>query len=152
FVLVLGAGVLWMWRHPSHSSNESPEAPSLPPLRTLAEANGWLNGTAAVVDSLAGHTVLVVVWTDTDPVAMRLLPEADAWQQAYGRFGLRVVSVHTPEYSFAADSSVPARVVRRLGIRIPVALDPSTRVGPRFTTGASMPGWVLIDKSGRGVM
>ena len=94
----------------------------------LAGASGWLNGRGVEADSLRGRIVVLVTWSDTDPGSLRALPEAEAWSQAYGRYGVRVLGVHDPQYTFATDSGAAARVVRRAGVTFPVALDASYRV------------------------
>jgi len=119
------------------------------PLAALTDAEGWIGGDSISVDSLRGHTVLLIAWSDADPLCLRLLRDADAWQQAYGRFGLRVVGVHVPEFAFSADSAAPARALRRLGVRIPVALDAGSRVASRLGVRMSLPLWVVVGPDGR---
>jgi hypothetical protein len=121
------------------------------PIAALADASGWL-GDAVPADSLRGHVVLLVVWSDSDPLSMRSLRDADAWQRAYGRFGLRVVGVHVPEFAFSADSAAPARAWRQLGVDVPVALDATSRIGSRLAVGETLPLWIVVGADGRRVL
>ena len=120
------------------------------PLVALGEASGWI-ASPLPVDSLRGRVVVLIVWSDTEPLSLRLLREAEAWQQAYGRFGLRVVGVHEPEFAFSADSAAPASALRRLGVRLPVALDAGSRVGSRLGVGDRLPLWIVVGPDGRSV-
>ena len=117
-------------------------------LPSLAGASGWLHGDRGTVDSLAGHPVVLALWSDTDPRAFEALPRVQSWHDAYARYGVRVVGVYAPEFSFGVDSSVPARFCDRFGIGFPVALDPSYQVRSRLgRLGAG--GVALIDTAGR---
>jgi len=115
FFIVFGAALalLALFVAPHLDRRTARDAPAGPaePLAALADASGWLGGGPVRADSLRGRTVLLVAWSDADPLSLRLLREADAWQAAYGRFGLRVVGVHVPEFAFSADSAAPARAI-----------------------------------------
>jgi hypothetical protein len=92
------------------------------------DGGGWLNGGPLTPDSLRGRVVALALWSDTDPGCLANLPAVEVWRQAYARYGVRVVGVHAPDFSFAADPAVPTRIVRRLGLGFPVALDPACRI------------------------
>jgi hypothetical protein len=109
---------------------------------------GWVNGAPLTPDSLAGRPVVLLFWSDTDPASLRMLSEAQVWHQAYARFGVRVVGVHTPDYSFAADSSVPARAAQRLGADFPIALDPAHRIRALLPHPVNESRIVVADSSG----
>ncbi len=142
--VAIAAAIVWKTRR-------MPLAPAHPPvaLDALDDASGWLNGGPGVADSLRGAPALIVVWSDTDPLSLAALPQAQGWLDAYGRYGLRVVGVHVPEYAFAADPPVPALVAQRLDVRFPVALDAGARVAPRLGAGEHLPLWLLADSRGR---
>jgi thiol-disulfide isomerase/thioredoxin len=116
----------------------------LPPLTGLA----WLNGEPLPPDSLRGRPAVVAVWSDTDPECLRELPAIQAWHQAYGRYGVRVVGVHEPDFVFATDSTVPASVVRRLGLGFPIALDPDYHLRAILGAPSGGPVVILADTSG----
>lgn len=99
-------------------------------------------------DSLAGHPVVLVVWSDTDPRSLDLLPVADGWRRAYGRYGLRVIGVHTPDFSFAADPATAEGVRRRLALTFPIVVDPAYAIERALGT-SGRPAVVVADDSGR---
>lgn len=136
---------------PRESSSDGAAAGSARPLTALADASGWLDGPPLAADSLRGHTVVIVAWSDTDPLSLRLLRDADAWLKAYGRFGLRVIGLHVPEFAFSADSAAPARALRRIGVSLPVALDAGSRVGSQLGVGEALPLWVVVGHDGKRV-
>ncbi len=136
---------------PRESSSDGAGAGSARPLTALADASGWLDGPPLLADSLRGHTVVIMAWSDTDPLSLRLLRDADAWLKAYGRFGLRVVGLHVPEFAFSADSAAPARALRRSGVSLPVALDAGSRVGSQMGVGEALPLWIVVGHDGKRV-
>jgi hypothetical protein len=149
-LVIAVAAVVWFVRRPERAAvTPGPELHTAVPLAALEHASGWLDSAPWTADSLAGKSVLLVVWSDTDPVSLSVLPEAEAWQHAFGRFGLRVVGVHVPQYSFAADSAVPARALRRIGVHLPVALDGGLEISTQLGMGETLPLWVLADRAGR---
>jgi hypothetical protein len=117
-------------------------------LPTLAEAAGWINGDQSVADSLRGHPTVVALWSDTDPECLRALPILESWHQAYARYGARIVGVHEPDFAFAADSSVPARVAIRMGLSFPIALDPAYLIRRQLGGPSDGPRLVLADSAG----
>lgn len=143
-VVVLGV-VAWVLFLRSRGTPE-PLPDRAPP--RLEEAAGWL-GPPLPSDSLAGVPSVFVVWSDTDPASPDVLHEAEGWHLAYARFGLRVIGVHAPEYSFAADSAVPARVARAAGVGFPVALDPSLTLADALGGAADAPRIEVFDRGGQ---
>ncbi len=117
-------------------------------LPSLDGAGPWVTG-AIDSDSLRDHVTLVVLWSDTDPVALALLPEVQAWHLAYARYGLRVLGVHVPEFAFAADTAVASRVARRLGLTFPIVDDPAYRLASRFRRTLPRPACYVADPAGR---
>ncbi len=118
-------------------------------LPDLDRADAWLHGGPLTRDSLAGGPVVIAIWSDIDPQALSSLPVLETWHEAYARYGLRVVGLYTPEFVFGADSTVPARVARRLGLTFPIALDPGYRVRGAFEGASAGASLVLADASGR---
>lgn len=117
--------------------------------QALAGASGWLNGGAVAADSLRGRVVVLVIWSDTDPGSLRVLPEAEAWSMAYGRYGVRVLGAHVPQYSFAVDSATTARVLRRVPATFPVALDAESRLRASLGAAELLPRVMVWDAEGR---
>jgi len=146
-VAALAAAVVIWWLarpHPEPRARPTPAAATLP---DFGAAAGWVNGGPLTADSLRGAPVALVVWSDTDPRGLDLVREAEAWHQAYARYGARVVAVHVPEFSFAAESSVTAGVAKRLGLHVPIARDPGYLVQRRL--GLDPPAVVIAGGDGR---
>lgn len=127
----------------------------LPGLREPARATGrlpaldgsavWWNGRP---DSLSGRPVLVLLWSESDPRTPPALAALRAWHAAYAPLGVRVVAVHTPEYAFAADTSVTGTIVRREALEMPVASDAAGQLAAAFGGATDGPHAVLADESG----
>jgi thiol-disulfide isomerase/thioredoxin len=117
-------------------------------LPNLTGASGWLNGGPLPPASLRGHPTVVALWSDTDPECLRALPVLQSWYQAYARYGVRVIGVHEPDFAFAADSTVPARIASRLGLHFPIALDPAYAIRHDLGGPLDGPRVVLADTAG----
>jgi hypothetical protein len=98
-------------------------------LPSLLLVERWVQGGAP--PAAPGKPVVVLLWSDSDPRALAALPVLDAWAHGWGEFGVTVAAVHEPEFSFAADTTVPARIARRLAPSLAVGVDP----GGRFAAG-----------------
>jgi len=122
---------------------------SLPSLDAPAT---WWNGGPVADDSLRGHPVVVLLWSDTDPRAPAALATLEAWHAAYSALGVRVLAVHVPEYAYAADTSVTGRIVRRERLSFPVASDPVGELASRFDGPPRGPHLVVADEAGRVVV
>jgi hypothetical protein len=131
------------------SPQRPPVAPAVSRLPRLDGGVAWLNRDSFAPESLSGHAVVLALWTDTDPRSLDDLPQVQGWWQAYARYGVWVLGVHSPEYAFAEDSSVATRVARRLHLTFPIALDPNYRIRVRLGDQVEWPGFVVADPAGR---
>jgi hypothetical protein len=137
----------------SGSFPRAPESEFVPArLPHFESVKAWLNRGSFAPESLAGHPAVVVLWSDTNPSALDVLPLVQSWWQAYSRYGVRVLGVHSPEFAFAADPAVPNRVVQRLGLGFPIALDPNYEIRNRFGDAMPWPGLAVADTAGRIVL
>ena len=75
------------------------------------------------VAGLHGRVVLVDFWTYSCINCQRSLPHVEAWNAAYGKYGLTVVGVHTPEFAFEHDVANITRAAAQLGVHYPIAVD-----------------------------
>lgn len=80
------------------------------------------------MDQQIGRPVLVEFFDFARINSLRTLPYVKAWHDRYAERGLRVISVHSPGYSFGRDPELVDRAVERLGIDWAVAHDPDFRV------------------------
>jgi hypothetical protein len=117
------------------------------PLPVLGAA-GWKDAIASP-ESLVGRVVVVGLVSLDLPRSLRVLPSLEAWHEAYARYGVRVLGVHVPAFAFSADSAGSSRAVERLGLRFPVALDPSLEVWRSFGAEGTPPRIVIADPRGR---
>jgi len=137
---------LWLFARMRPNTADVPSAGAAR-LPDFDGAAGWVNGGPMTPDSLRGVPVAVVLWSDTDPRGLDLLRRAGSWDDAYRRWGVRVIGVHDPEFAFAAESSVTADVARRLSLRMPIARDPRYQVARAL--GLEPPAVVIADPDGR---
>ncbi|HEY6550017.1 MAG TPA: redoxin domain-containing protein, partial [Solirubrobacterales bacterium] len=102
---------------------------SLPVLGTAPEFVGnqrWFNtpgNRPLTLSSLRGRVVLVDFWTYSCINCLRTLPYLTAWDRTYGKDGLTIVGVHSPEFPFEKEASNVEEAIERNGIEYPVAQD-----------------------------
>jgi cytochrome c biogenesis protein CcdA/thiol-disulfide isomerase/thioredoxin len=126
----------------------APELEDCGPAPELTGLDGWLNTPGDAAPTLTGKVVLVDFWAYSCINCQRAIPHVNAWSTAYGKEGLQVIGVHTPEYAF---EHVPANVAagaKRLGITYPIALDNGYQTWDAFHN-ESWPADYLIDATGR---
>jgi thiol-disulfide isomerase/thioredoxin len=116
-------------------------------LGALAGATGWLNSPPLTAAGLRGGVVLVQFWTFTCINWLRTLPYVRAWAHRYGRSGLAVIGVHTPEFDVERDVENVRRAAAHLRVDYPIALDPDHTVWEAFGN-RFWPELYLIDQEG----
>ena len=116
------------WRRLDRAARPAGAGVAAPPvpMPALDRAASWNGGRRAVIEP--GTPVALVIFSATDPRALELLAEAEAWHDAYAARGVRVVGLHRPEFAFAADTTLLAHAIERFEISFPVAHDPALEV------------------------
>ncbi|MBV9464519.1 MAG: redoxin domain-containing protein, partial [Solirubrobacterales bacterium] len=105
------------------------QTPSLPDLGAAAEfaqTQRWWNTPGDRPLSLAGlrgHVVLLDFWTYTCINCIRTLPFLKGLYATYHRYGLELVGIETPEFTFEQDAGNVAQAISSDGIRYPVVQD-----------------------------
>ncbi len=105
------------------------KTPSLSDLGTapdFTENQDWFNTPGDRPLSLAqlrGHVVLVDFWTYTCINCLRTLPFLEGLYADYHRYGLDIVGVETPEFTFEQEASNVRQAIEADGIRYPVVQD-----------------------------
>ena len=72
---------------------------------------------------LRGHVVLVDFWTYTCINCIRTLPYLKRMYATYHRYGLDIVGVETPEFTFEQEASNVRQAISADGIKYPVVQD-----------------------------
>jgi cytochrome c biogenesis protein CcdA/thiol-disulfide isomerase/thioredoxin len=105
------------------------KTPSLPHLGTapeFANTQRWFNtpgGSPLTLSGLRGHVVLIDFWTYTCINCIRTLPFLKGLYATYHRYGLDVIGVETPEFTFEQEASNVAQAIQSDGLRYPVVQD-----------------------------
>jgi cytochrome c biogenesis protein CcdA/thiol-disulfide isomerase/thioredoxin len=105
------------------------QTPSLPNLGAAPEFTGterWFNTPGGAPLSLArlhGHVVIVDFWTYTCINCIRTLPFLKGLYATYHPYGLDIVGVETPEFTFEHDAGNVQQAINSDGLRYPVVQD-----------------------------
>ncbi len=100
--------------------------PDLGPAPAFTDNQRWFNtanGQPLTLPGLRGHVVLVDFWTYTCINCIRTLPFLKGLYAAYHPYGLDVVGVETPEFTFEQDATNVAQAINSDGLRYPVVQD-----------------------------
>ena len=105
------------------------QTPSLPTSGTAPEFTDnqrWFNtpgGKPLTLAGLRGHVVLVDFWTYTCINCIRTLPFLKGLYATYHRYGLEIVGVETPEFTFEQEAGNVQQAIHSDGLRYPVVQD-----------------------------
>jgi thiol-disulfide isomerase/thioredoxin len=105
------------------------KTPSLPDLGSAPEFAGterWFNtpqGRSLTLAGLRGQVVLVDFWTYTCINCIRTLPFLKGLYATYHRYGLQIVGVETPEFTFEQEAGNVTQAIQSDGLRYPVVQD-----------------------------
>jgi thiol-disulfide isomerase/thioredoxin len=120
------------WPVPAGLHTSAARLPVQGRLPAFDGATEWLNSPPLTPAGLHGSVVLTSFWTYTCINWLRQLPYLRAWAGKYGRHGLTVIGVHTPEFGFEHDLGNVRRAVADTGISYPVAVDNDYAVWQAF--------------------
>ncbi|HYB30472.1 MAG TPA: cytochrome c biogenesis protein CcdA [Solirubrobacteraceae bacterium] len=105
------------------------KTPSLADLGTapnFTNTEDWFNTPGdrpLSLSQLRGHVVLVDFWTYTCINCLRTLPFLKGLYAQYHRYGLDIVGVETPEFTFEQEASNVRQAIASDGIKYPVVQD-----------------------------
>ena len=105
---------------------KTPSLPRLGPAPAFSGTQDWFNtpgNRPLTLAGLRGHVVLLDFWTYTCINCLRTLPFLEGLYANYHRYGLEIVGVETPEFTFEQEASNVQQAIRSDGIRYPVAQD-----------------------------
>jgi thiol-disulfide isomerase/thioredoxin len=123
------------------SSQKYPQAPDIQGI------TAWINSAPLTMERLRGKVVLVDFWTYSCINCLRTLPYLESWNARYGKDGLVILGVHSPEFAFEHSLGNVRAAVKRLGIRYPVALDNDFATWTAYQN-QYWPADYLIDRTG----
>ena len=130
------------------------KTPALPKLGQAPEFTNnqrWFNtpgNQPLTLAGLHGHVVLVDFWTYTCINCIRTLPFLKGLYAHYHRYGLDVVGVETPEFTFEQEAANVQQAINSDGLRYPVVQD--NRYGTwNAYQNQYWPAEYLIDKDGQ---
>jgi cytochrome c biogenesis protein CcdA/thiol-disulfide isomerase/thioredoxin len=133
------------------TSNSNPNDSALnvssTPEPALAGLTNWINSKPLTLAQLKGKVVLVDFWTYSCVNCQRAIPHVESLYKNYGKKGLVVIGVSTPEFAFEHNPTNVANAVKADGITYPVALDNNYDTWNAFNND-SWPADYLIDKAG----
>ena len=104
----------------------TPPLSDLGPAPAFTDTQQWFNtpgGRPLSLAGLRGRVVLVDFWTYTCINCIRTLPFVKGLYATYHRYGLDVVGVETPEFTFEQVPSNVQQAIAADGIRYPVVQD-----------------------------
>ena len=105
---------------------KTPSLPDLGNAPNFTDNQDWFNTQGdqpLTMAGLRGHVVIVDFWTYTCINCIRTLPFLKALYADYHPYGLDVVGVETPEFTFEQEASNVKQAIQADGIRYPVVQD-----------------------------
>ncbi|MFZ0089845.1 MAG: cytochrome c biogenesis protein CcdA [Solirubrobacteraceae bacterium] len=105
---------------------KTPSLPKLGPAPEFTDTERWFNTPAdqpLTLASMRGHVVLVDFWTYTCINCIRTLPFLKGLYATYHRYGLDIVGVETPEFTFEQEAANVQQAIHSDGLRYPVVQD-----------------------------
>jgi thiol-disulfide isomerase/thioredoxin len=150
-LVVLSVAAIWIAAQADPSETISAvDVKNLPvgPAAPALQARGWLNSPPLGTGELAGKVVVYDFWTYSCVNCVRTLPYLRAWHDRYGKDGLVIVGVHSPEFEFEKKRSNVEAAVARLKVTWPVALDDDMVIWRDFENRYWPAKWIT-DRHGR---
>jgi cytochrome c biogenesis protein CcdA/thiol-disulfide isomerase/thioredoxin len=106
---------------------KTPSLPKLGAAPPFTDNQRWFNTPGGrpltLQGGLHGHVVLVDFWTYTCINCIRTLPFLKGLYAHYHRYGLEIVGVETPEFTFEQEASNVQQAIASDGLRYPVVQD-----------------------------
>jgi cytochrome c biogenesis protein CcdA/thiol-disulfide isomerase/thioredoxin len=100
--------------------------PNLGPAPNFTDNQDWFNTPGdkpLTLAGLRGHVVIVDFWTYTCINCIRTLPFVEGLYQHYHKYGLDIVGVETPEFTFEQEANNVRQAIHSDGIKYPVVQD-----------------------------
>ena len=110
----------------SISGVKTPQLPKLGDAPEFTDTQRWFNtpnGAPLTLAGMRGHVVLVDFWTYTCINCIRTLPFVEGLYSTYHRYGLDIVGVETPEFTFEQNAGNVQQAIHSDGLTYPVVQD-----------------------------
>jgi len=130
---------------------KTPSLSKLGPAPPFTRTQQWFNTPGdrpLTLAALRGHVVLVDFWTYTCINCIRTLPFLKGLYATYHRYGLEIVGVETPEFTFEQEAANVAQAIHSDGLRYPVVQDNQYGTWNAYQN-QYWPAEYLIDSSGQ---
>jgi len=124
--------------------NEYPVEGVLP---AFTGATAWLNSDGVDTSDLDGRVVLVSFGTYTCINWRRTVPYLRAWVERYGKSGLLLIGVHSPEFAFERDLDNVRQQAKGIPVCYPIAVDTDFAIWEAFGN-QYWPAFYLVGRDG----
>jgi cytochrome c biogenesis protein CcdA/thiol-disulfide isomerase/thioredoxin len=104
----------------------TPSLPELGPAPEFTNTERWFNTPGdrpLTLAGMRGHVVLVDFWTYTCINCIRTLPFLKGLYATYHRYGLDIVGVETPEFTFEQEAGNVQQAISSYGLHYPIVQD-----------------------------
>lgn len=116
------------------------------------EINGidvWLNSSDTLpLKNQRGYVVLINFWSYSCINCLRILPHLSRWYTQYHDKGLKIISIHSPEFDFEKRLPNVVQALNKYDVEYPVALDNQLATWNAYQN-KSRPAQYLIDQQGK---
>jgi thiol-disulfide isomerase/thioredoxin len=105
---------------------QTPSLPNLGPAPEFTDTQQWFNtagGMPLTIAGLHGRVVLIDFWTYTCINCIRTLPFLKGLYATYHPYGLEIVGIEAPEFTFEQEASNVLQAIHADAIRYPVVQD-----------------------------
>lgn len=117
------------------------------PAPAFPQVTRWLNTLGGAPATISGGVTLVDFWTFDCVNCRHVIPHLHDWYERHRAEGLRLISVHTPEYSFEHDIPSVEKSAAKLGVTYPIAVDNDYATWSAWGVQA-WPTVFVVDRSG----
>lgn len=97
--------------------------------------------------SFQGKVTLLDFWDYSCINCLNTLPFIRKWHEHYQAYGLQIIGLHAPEFSFAKETKTVQQAVQQLGVTYPVGLDNQFLTWQAYTN-RGWPTQYVIDPNG----
>ena len=123
-VIVVLAAISSFLIQPAPASNVSlANLQNYGPAANIQGISAWINSPPLNMSQLKGKVVIVDFWTYSCINCIRTIPFLNALEKEYGKYGLVIIGVSTPEFQFEHNLTNVENAVKMFNITYPVALD-----------------------------